>query len=145
MSLQHLKFFHEGMKKFLLLILSAASMATMSAAELQLVFQTTDGAKFAVVAASASMTVADGNLHIASNAQEVKAIELTKLDKMYFSDDMSGINDVFASNATAAVDVYALNGVYLGTYSSMADATASVGAGVYLFKSGSQTLKISVK
>lgn len=120
-------------------------MATMSAAELQLVFQTTDGAKFAVVAASASMTVADGNLHIASNAQEVKAIELTKLDKMYFSDDMSGINDVFASNATAEVDVYALNGVYLGTYSSMADATASVGAGVYLFKSGSQTLKISVK
>ena len=76
-------------------------------------------------------------------------LTLTSLAKMYFStgdeSTASGITMTEAEGTENEVEVFTLTGISLGKFADSAKAKESLKHGVYILKSKSETLKITVR
>ena len=113
-----------------------------------LTFVASDGTVTSLGVESLEMTVTeDGNL-VAVNSDGSKTFTLTSLAKMYFSTgDESTASGITMAEAegTEEVEVFSLTGIFLGKFTNSAKAKESLEHGVYILKSKSQTLKITVR
>lgn len=114
-----------------------------------LTFIASDGTVTSLGVESLEMTVTkDGNL-VAVNSYGSKTFTLTSLAKMYFSlsdeSTASGITMAEAEGTTGEVEVFTLTGISLGKFTNSTKAKESLKHGVYILKSKSQTLKITVR
>lgn len=132
------------MKKLLLtLIIIAASFAALADGYPYLIFQTTDGTVRAMAVEAMTISVSGGNL-VATNSEETQTFALAELDKMFFSESTTGIEEMFSPDG-GEVDVFAVTGAHLGKYASAIEATTHLKTGIYVLKSKSSTIKIVVK
>lgn len=114
-----------------------------------LTFIASDGTVTSLGVESLEMTVTkDGNL-VAVNSDGSKTFTLTSLAKMYFSlsdeSTASGITMAEAEGTTGEVEVFTLTGISLGKFTNSTKAKESLKHGVYILKSKSETLKITVR
>ena len=139
------------MKRLCLILLGLTFVSIMKAdGEFPyLTFVGSDGTVTSLGVESLEMTVTeDGNL-VAVNGDGSKTFTLTSLAKMYFSlsdeSTASGITMAEAEGTTGEVEVFTLTGISLGKFADSAKAKASLEQGVYILKSKSETLKITVR
>lgn len=130
-------------KLFLTIIIVAAGLIARADEYPYLVFQTTDGNNTTMSVESLSMTISNGQLVVTNNS-ETKTFTLTELNKMYFSEDFVGINEIFTTD-NGEVDVYSVMGIHIGKFDNANEAVNALNAGVYLLKTKSNTVKISVR
>ncbi|MBQ9355716.1 MAG: hypothetical protein IJT98_00265 [Prevotella sp.] len=94
-----------------------------------------------------TMRIENGNLVIVSN-EGTTTLSLASLAKMEFSETKVG-NTTTAIGmlpvGSADVEVFNLQGVGMGTFSSMSQARATLPAGIYIVKQNGQTRKITLK
>lgn len=122
------------MKKLLLLLTILLGALTAQADGYSyLTFVTTDGTKTSVPSSSLSITLSGTTLTAGSNT-----FTLSNLSKMYFTttDESSttAINSVDAAEGQP-VEVTTIDGRHVGTYSTVAEATASLPKGIYVIRS----------
>ncbi len=135
------------MIKKLCAVVMLAQIVALSMAEtpLTMILQTEDGAVAEIEAASLVMSVSGDKL-VVTNGRNNLDFELSKLTKMYFAGDASGINMVTSDLNNEEANVYTVDGLYLGRYDSVASAKSELPRGVYLVKtSDGKTIKISVR
>lgn len=138
------------MKRLCLILLGLTFVSIMKAdGEFPyLTFVASDGTVTSLGVESLEMTVTeDGNL-VAVNSDGSKTFTLTSLAKMYFSTgDESTTSGITMTEAegTEEVEVFSLTGIFLGKFTNSAKAKESLEHGVYILKSKSQTLKITVR
>ena len=139
------------MKRLCLILLGLTFVSIMKAdGEFPyLTFVGSDGTVTSLEVESLEMTVTeDGNL-VAVNGDGSKTFTLTSLAKMYFStgdeSTASGISLTETENADNEVEVFTLTGIFLGKFTDSAKAKESLEHGVYILKSKSETLKITVR
>ncbi|MGN1245329.1 MAG: hypothetical protein ACI4UN_01720 [Muribaculaceae bacterium] len=106
-------------------------------------FQGIDGTKQTVAVESLEITFANGKLMAHSAADEV-SLELSQLDKMYFTTEQAGVAGTFAP-VSGTTTVYSMQGVNLGTFASLSDAVNSLQRGLYVVKTDGRTQKMAVK
>lgn len=112
---------------------------------LKLAFQKLDDSIERIEAKSLTITFANGNLS-ASNGTENLEIKLSDLVKMYFTDGDSGTNIVSVDFNEIEADVYTIDGKNCGKFTSVAEAVASLPAGIYIIKtSDDKSFKIAVQ
>lgn len=139
------------MKRLCLILLGLTFVSIMKAdGEFPyLTFVGSDGTVTSLGVESLEMTVTeDGNL-VAVNGDGSKTFTLTSLAKMYFStgdeSTASGISLTETESADNEVEVFTLTGISLGKFADSAKAKESLEHGVYILKSKSETLKITVR
>jgi len=128
---------------FLIVFIIVASLSAKAYDYPYLVFQTTDGTVHAMAVESMSISISDGNL-IATNNEGTQTFALVDLDKMFFSESTTGVEELFSPDG-GEVDVYAVTGAHLGKYANAKEATTHLKSGLYLLKSKSTTIKIVVR
>ena len=135
------------MKKigFMLTMLVCAVMA-QAGEYAYLVFTNTEGTKTALSVSDLSMTVNGTQLEI-TNVNGSVNFTLTDLAAMQFSVDgetlPEGIDNVL--NADAPVTVFAINGMALGTFSSMLQAVQQLDRGTYVMVQSGKSQKLIVR
>ena len=129
------------MKKNLLLLIAMIVTAVAYADDYPyLTFETADGTKTSVSVSSLTLSISDGKLTAGD-----KTFNLTDLSKMYFSTtDVTGIEKVIET-VEGEVEVFNLRGISMGKFESMRSAASALKTGIYVIKSKSKTLKVSVK
>lgn len=129
------------MRRILLFFISMVATTAVFAEDYPyLTFETADGNKTSVSVSSLTLIVKDGKLTAGD-----KTFSLSELSKMYFSmEEATGIENV-VSSIEGTVEVFNLRGISMGKYNSMNEAAASLKTGVYVIKSKSKTIKVSVK
>lgn len=129
------------MRRILLFFISMVATTAVFAEDYPyLTFEAVDGSKTSVSVNSLTLTVMDGKLTAGD-----KTFSLSELSKMYFSmEEATGIENV-VSSIEGTVEVFNLRGISMGKYNSMNEAAASLKTGVYVIKSKSKTIKVSVK
>ena len=108
-----------------------------------MIFQTTDGTIHAMAVESLNMEINNGQL-VATNNEETQTFTLTDLNRMFFCDDTTGIDEVFSDDA-GEVTVFTVMGVFVGKYPNANEAVNALNGGVYLLKTKSNTVKIAVQ
>lgn len=134
------------MRKFICAILFLQGVAAIAGESFDypyMAFQGIDGTKQTVAVESLEITFADGKL-IAHSATEEVSLELSQLDKMYFTTEQAGVAGTFAPVSGKAT-VYSMQGVNLGTFASLAAAVNSLPRGLYVVKTDDRTQKMAVK
>lgn len=132
------------MKKVLLTFIAMLAMLSVRADEYPyMIFQTTDGTIHAMAVESLSMEISNGQL-VATNNEETQTFTLTDLNRMFFCDDTTGIEEVFSDDA-GEVTVFTVMGVFVGKYPNANDAVKVLDGGVYLLKTKYNTIKIAVQ
>lgn len=132
------------MKRTLISMLTLLAVTAASADNYSyLAFQTADGSTRNIGVESLEMTFSDGKL-IASNGTESLEISVADLTRMFFSSEATAIKDI-SLDADSPVKVYTVEGVCVGSYDSMASASANMGKGVYIVKGEKTTHKITVR
>ena len=135
------------MKKMLILLFATMGLTAAQADNYDypyLVFQTNGGTVQTVSAQSLTITIADGQL-VATNADGSQTFPLAELSKMYFSATATAIGETPAATTTEPVEVFTLSGLSMGTYENLQQAQATLQKGIYVVRSGRETLKIAVK
>lgn len=129
------------MRRYLFLLITMIATTAVFADDYPyLTFETADGNKTSVSVSSLTLIVKDGKLTAGD-----KTFNLSELSKMYFSmEEATGIENV-VSSIEGTVEVFNLRGISMGKYNSMNEAAASLKTGVYVIKSKSKTIKVSVK
>ena len=129
------------MRRYLFLLITMIATTAVFADDYPyLTFETADGNKTSVSVSSLTLIVKDGKLTAGD-----KTFNLSKLSKMYFSTtETTGIEKVI-DTIDGAVEVFNLRGISMGKYNSISEATSSLKTGVYVIKSKSKTIKVSVK
>lgn len=145
------------MKKGLFFLLATMGLTTAHADNYDypyLTLQQSDGTLQSVSVESLVLTISDGKL-LVTNTDGSQTFTLTALSQMHFSatdetgntDDSGQATSIInaPTTLTAPVEVYTLSGISLGTFENIPQAQATLQRGIYVVKSGSQTLKIAVK
>lgn len=135
------------MKKTLLIIAAAAVVETAQAYDYPyLTLQKSDGTEQSVAVEQLKLTFSDGQM-VLSNSDGTTTISLSDLSKMYFSTSATaGISTQISEvSDDSPVEVYTLSGMGLGSFESVAEAKKQLKAGIYVMKSKTRTLKITVK
>jgi len=111
-----------------------------------LVFTNTEGTKTALSVTDLTMTVNGAQLDV-TNTNGTVQFTLTDLAAMQFSVDgeslPEGIDNVL--NADAPVTVYAINGMALGSFSSMLQAVQQLDRGTYVIVQSGKSQKLVVR
>ena len=136
------------MKRLLCATLLLQGIAAIAGAEEgyaypYLTFRSAAGVSKSVAVESLEISFADGKL-IARNATDEVTIELSGLDKMYFSAEPAGVADAFAP-VGGAVTVYSMQGVDLGKFPSCADAVSRLPRGIYVIKNDGRNQKMVIR
>lgn len=108
-----------------------------------MIFQTTDGTIHAMAVESLNMEINNGQL-VATNNEETQTFTLTDLNRMFFCDDTTGIDEVFSDDA-GEVSVFTIMGIYVGKYPDANEALKLLDKGLYILKTKSNTVKIAVQ
>lgn len=110
-----------------------------------LTFQKSDGTTVSMESASLVMTFSDGKL-IASNGTDSQELTVADLSKMYFSESgATGIQDVDVSDADGEAEVFSLQGVSYGKFSTVQSFLNTAEPGVYIVKVNGKSQKIMVR
>jgi hypothetical protein len=109
-----------------------------------LVFTNTAGTNTVMNVSSLTIRVSGNSLQV-TNSEGTESFTLTDLASMQFSKDgsTSAIENVL--DADGEVDVFAVNGVKLGSFSSLTEAARSLCAGAYVIKQGGKAQTIVVR
>ena len=135
------------MKKSLLIIAAAAVVETAQAYDYPyLTLQKTDGTEQSVAVEQLKLTFSNGQL-VLSNGDGTATISLSNLSKMYFTTSATAGISTQITEATdeGPVEVYTLSCMSMGCFESVAEAKKQLKAGVYVMKSKTRTLKITVR
>ncbi len=135
------------MKKELLFIIGTCMSGPVAHADSYpyLTFQKSDGTTVSMESASLVMTFSDGKL-IASNGTDSQELTVADLSKMYFSEiGATGIQDVDVSDADGEVEVFSLQGVSYGKFSTVQSFLNTAEPGVYIVKVNGKSQKIMVR
>ena len=135
------------MKKILILV-SALMTSVMTYADdfsyNYLVFTTQEGTEKSVAVENLKLTFVNGQMVI-DNGVETQTYDLSSLSKMFFAENsVDGIVET-TIDANEEVDVFTVSGIGMGKFNNANEAKKSLGRGVYIFKQGSKTNKISIK
>jgi len=132
------------MKKLFLTLLAVMAMLSARADGYPyLLFQTTDGTIHAMSVESLSLEISGTQL-VVTNSDETKTFTLTDLNRMFFSEDVTGIDEMFSSDY-GEVTVYTFMGIFVGKYPDANEALNALDNGLYLFKTKNNTIKIAVQ
>jgi len=135
------------MKKTIVFLMAMAGSVAAQAYEYPyLTIQTADGTEKSVAVESLKLTFSDGKL-VVTNSDGTQTFTLSSLSKMYFSaSQTAGISDATTtSDADGSAEVYSFGGIFLGQFESIAKAKESLKPGIYVVKTKTKTLKISIK
>lgn len=135
------------MKKKLLLLIGTCLSGVMAHADSYpyLTFQKSDGTMVSMEVASLTMTFSDGKL-IASNGTDSQELAVDDLLKMYFSEnDVTGIQNVDISDSDGEVEVFSLQGISYGQFSTLQSFRNTAESGVYIVKANGKAQKIMVR
>lgn len=135
------------MKKILILV-SALMTSVMTYADdftyNYLVFTTQEGTEKSVAVENLKLTFVNGQM-VVDNGVETQTYDLSSLSKMFFAENsVDGIVET-TIDANEEVDVFTVSGIGMGKFNNVNEAKKSLGRGVYIFKQGSKTNKISIK
>ena len=126
-----------------ILVMMAACINIMADDFTYLTVENSDGTTTSMTASGLTITFADGQLK-ASNGSETWTLPLSSLSKMYFS-NTDGISEAAQAIDDGEVTAYSTNGIVMGTFSSLDEARSQLKKGIYVIKSGSRTIKITVR
>lgn len=133
-------------KKIILMVLLVCAGMAQAGEYAYLVFTNTEGTKTALSVADLTMMVNGAQLDV-TNAEGTVHFTLTDLAAMQFSVDgetlPEGIDNVL--NANSQVTVYAINGMSLGSFSSMLQAVQQLGRGTYVIVQSGKSQKLIVR
>lgn len=135
------------MKKTIVFLMAmAGSVAAQAYDYPYLTIQTVDGTEQSVAVASLKLTFSDGKL-VVTNSDGTQTFTLSSLSKMFFSaSQTAGISDATTTtDADGSAEVYSVGGMFLGQFESIAKAKESLKPGIYVVKTKTKTLKISIK
>ena len=135
------------MKKLLLAFVVVSVALTASAYDFPyLTFHSHGGVVTLLPVDGLTMNFESGHL-VATHAQGSVQLSVADLEKMVFTSDPSGINDIIGGDGLdAGAEVYSLTGVRIGRYASAADAAQDISVpGVYIVKQGDNVKKIEIK
>ncbi len=135
------------MKKELLFIIGTCMSGPVAHADSYpyLTFQKSDGTTVSMESASLVMTFSDGKL-IASNGTDSQELTVADLSKMYFSESgATGIQDVDVADADGEAEVFSLQGVSYGKFSTVQSFLNTAEPGVYIVKVNGKSQKIMVR
>lgn len=129
------------MKKVLLVLMMMTGMLTAHAdSYTYLTFEKSDGTLTSVPLSSLSITISGTTLTAGD-----QSFALTDLTKMYFTTaDVTAIDEVNTA-VNGEVEVFSMNGVAMGKYTTVQEAMSSLRTGVYIVKSNGKTVKVAVK
>lgn len=129
------------MKRILLVLtMMMGSLVTFATDYTYLTFEKSDGSLTSVALSSLTITLSGTTLTAGG-----QTFALSDLKKMYFTTaDVTAIDEI-GSTADSEVEVFTLTGCAMGKYCSMREAMSAMGTGVYILKSKSKTLKVSVR
>lgn len=129
------------MKKVLLVLLMMTGMLTAHAdSYTYLTFEKSDGTLTSVALSSLSITISGTTLTAGD-----QTFALTDLTKMYFTTaDVTAIDEVNTA-VNGEVEVFSMNGVAMGKYTTVQEAMSSLRTGVYIVKNNGKTVKVAVK
>ena len=133
------------MKKIVIVLSVLACAVFAQASEYAyLVFTNTSGVNTVLSVSSMTMTVNGSELTI-TNAEGTQVFTLTDLASMQFSKDgsITALENVL--DGDKPVEVYAVNGTSVGSFSSMLQAVKDLNAGIYIVKQGDKTQKVVVR
>lgn len=133
------------MNKFLITLIAATAVtAPVMAEEVNMVFKTADGLTHSIGAAGLEIHFADGQM-IATNTGSSISLPVETLASMEFSTDSSSVIES-VNSVSGEVSVSSINGVAVGSFASLNDATNELPEGVYIIKSASgATTKIILR
>ena len=126
-----------------ILVMMAACINIMADDFTYLTVENSDGTTTSMTASGLTITFADGQLK-ASNGSETWALPLSSLSKMYFS-NTDGISEAAQAIDDGEVTAYSTYGIVMGTFSCLDEARSQLKKGIYVIKSGSRTIKITVR
>jgi len=135
------------MKKTIVFLMAmAGSVAAQAYDYPYLTIQTVDGTEKSVAVESLKLTFSDGKL-VVTNSDGTQTFTLSSLSKMFFSaSQTAGISDATTTtDADGSAEVYSVGGMFMGQYDSIVKAKESLKPGIYVVKTKTKTLKISVK
>lgn len=129
------------MKKVLFVLLMMTGMLTAHAdSYTYLTFEKSDGTLTSVPLSSLSITISGTTLTAGD-----QTFALADLTKMYFTTaDVTAIDEVKTA-VNGEVEVFSMNGVAMGKYTTVQKAMSSLRTGVYIVKSNGKTVKVAVK
>lgn len=107
-------------------------------------FITSDGSQH-IASAGLMMTISGSNL-VADNGTSNLTITLSKLQKMYFSDE-NGIYTGLETNGfneDASVLVFTIDGKNIGSYDNIHSAVVGLAAGTYIVRQNTNSIKIII-
>lgn len=132
------------MKKLFLTLLAVIAVLTMRADDYPyLLFKTADGTIHAMSVESLTMEISGGQL-VVTNSEETQTFTLSDLDKMFFYENTTGIDEIF-STESGEVSVFTIMGIYVGKYPDANEALKTLDKGLYILKTKSNTVKIAVQ
>lgn len=132
------------MKKLFLTLLAVIAVLTMRADGYPyLLFKTADGTIHAMSVESLTMEISGSQL-VVTNSEETQTFTLSDLDKMFFYENTTGIDEIF-STESGEVSVFTIMGVYVGKYPDANEALKTLDKGLYILKTKSNTVKIVVQ
>ncbi len=132
------------MKKLFLTLLAVIAVLTMRADGYPyLLFKTADGTIHAMSVESLTMEISGSQL-VVTNSEETQTFTLSDLDKMFFYENTTGIDEIF-STESGEVSVFTIMGIYVGKYPDANEALKSLDKGLYILKTKSNTVKIVVQ
>lgn len=135
------------MKKTIVFLMAmAGNLAALAYEYPYLTIQTVDGTEKSVAVESLKLTFSDDKL-VVTNSDGTQTFTLSSLSKMFFSaSQTAGISDATTTtDADGSAEVYSVSGMFLGQFESIAKAKESLKPGIYVVKTKTKTLKISVK
>ena len=130
-------------KLFVLLTVMTAGLQLWAEDYTYLTVEKSDGTTTTMTANGLTITFADGQFH-ATNGTESWTLPLNSLSKMYFS-NTDAISQSLSEAEEDEVTVYSTSGIAIGKFNSIEEAKSQLNKGVYVIRSSSRTIKISIK
>ncbi|MDE6039648.1 MAG: hypothetical protein K2F75_06655 [Paramuribaculum sp.] len=132
------------MKRLLLSVVVAATAIMARAEYTTMTFTTTDN-QATIISASALTITFSGKILIAESADSQIALPLDLMASMHFSEggdgELSAIDTILSDTATA--DVYTLDGIHAGRFTSVGEMHSQLPAGIYIIRnSKGETCKL---
>lgn len=131
------------MKKILLVLYSVLVTLNAMAADTKMVtFEMLDGTRQSIASTNLVISFADGKLN-ATDGNTSLSLPMNALRAFYFG-SQSGVTDILTAE-NQAVEAFTVAGVHQGTFQSLEDAKAVLQTGLFILKSGKETIKVVVK
>lgn len=130
------------MKKVSLLLALCFVMVAQATTYKYLTLENMQGNIISLSVEGLTLNFDENTLGISNNECSIR-LQITDLASMYFSGEVTAVDNVL--NTDAPIDVYSLVGTSLGKYGSMMEAAEHLKAGTYVITNGVQSQTIVVQ